>query len=143
VIVGAHYDAVHGCPAANDNGSGVAGTLELARRFAALKPNRTIRFVFFANEEPPYFQTEQMGSLVYARACRARNENIVAMFSLETIGYFDDTPGSQQYPAPLGMFYPDRGNFIAFVGNLDSADLVRRCVATFRQTTPFPSRVQR
>lgn len=139
VIVGAHYDAVHGCPAANDNASGVAATLELARRFAALEPNRTIRFVFFVNEEPPYFQTEQMGSLVYARACKARNEKIVAMFSLETIGYFDDTPGSQQYPAPLGMFYPDRGNFIAFVGNLTSRQFVRGAVKSFRAQAKFPS----
>ncbi|MBC8107037.1 MAG: M28 family peptidase [Anaerolineae bacterium] len=139
VIVGAHYDAVHDCPAANDNGSGVAATLELARRFAGFEPNRTLRFVFFVNEEPPYFQTEQMGSLVYARACKARNENIVAMFSLETIGYFDDTPGSQKYPAPLGMFYPDRGNFIAFVGNFTSRQFVRESVASFRAKAQFPS----
>jgi len=139
VVVGAHYDAVIGCPAANDNGTGVAATLELARRFASFKPNRTLRFVFFVNEEPPYFQTEQMGSLVYARACKARNENIVAMFSLETIGYFVDTPGSQQYPAPLGMFYPNRGNFIAFVGNFTSRAFVREAVRSFRANAQFPS----
>ena len=139
VIVGAHYDAVGGCPAANDNGSGVAATLELARRAVNSKPGRTLRFVFFVNEEPPHFQTEQMGSLVYARACRARNENIVAMFSLETIGYFDDTPGSQKYPAPLGAFYPDRGNFIAFVGNFGNRAFVRESVKSFRAHAQFPS----
>ena len=81
VIIGAHYDAVLGCPAANDNGSGVAAVLEIAKAMAASKPDRTIRFVAFVNEEPPFFQTEQMGSMVYAKACREQNDNIVAMLT--------------------------------------------------------------
>jgi hypothetical protein len=139
VIAGAHYDSVIGSPGANDNGSGVAALLALARAFARAEPARTVRFVAFVNEEPPWFQTRRMGSLVYARRCRERNDNIVAMLSLETIGYYSDEPGSQKYPPPVGFFYPSVGNFIGFVGNLGSAALVRRCVESFRRQVRFPS----
>ncbi len=139
VVIGAHYDSIPGSPAANDNASGVAAVLELARLFKEAKPARTIRFVGFVNEEPPWFRTEKMGSMVYARKARERGEKIVAMLSLETIGYYSDQPGSQHYPAPFSLFYPDRGNFVSFVGNLDSRSLVRRVIGTFRETTPFPS----
>src|SRR5262245_46087779 len=88
IVVGAHYDSVSGSPGANDNASGVAALLELARAWAGRKPARTLHFVAFVNEEPPFFQTEQMGSLVYARHCRQQNQNIIAMLSLETIGYY-------------------------------------------------------
>lgn len=139
VVIGAHYDSVLSMPAANDNGSGVAALLELARVFAGTHPERTLRFVAFVNEEPPYFQTEQMGSLVYARACKARGEKITAMLSLETIGCYSDADGSQRYPRPFNLLYPDRGNFIGFIGNLGSRALVRRCLGSFRAHTPFPS----
>jgi hypothetical protein len=138
VVIGAHYDSVAGTPGANDNGSGVAAMLVLAGRFASRKPDRTLRFVGFVNEEPPYFHTAQMGSLVYARRCRQRGDRIVGMLSLETIGYYSDAPGSQKYPAPLDRFYPSTGNFIGFVGNVSSGDLVRRCVEVFRAREPFP-----
>ena len=115
VVVGAHYDTVFGCPGANDNGTGVAVLLELARGLAASKPQRTIRLVAFANEEPPFFLNKSMGSRVYAMAARERQEDIHAMLALETMGYYSDEPGSQDYPFPLGHFYPDRANFIAFV----------------------------
>ena len=85
LIVGAHYDTIPDCPGANDNGTGTVATLALARRFAGRKTERTLRFVFFANEEPPYFQTANMGSLVYAKRCRQRKEKLVGMLSLETI----------------------------------------------------------
>jgi len=139
VVVGAHYDSVIHCPGANDNASGVAGLLALARIFAKSAPARTLRFVAFVNEEPPHFRTEEMGSRVYARRCRERGENVAAMLSLETIGFFTDAPDSQKYPAPLGAFYPSQGNFIAFVGNVSSRSLVRRCVKTFRAGAAFPS----
>jgi Zn-dependent M28 family amino/carboxypeptidase len=160
VVVGAHYDSCDDSPAANDNGSGVAALLALARRFApdslistplasaslALRPGsnappqRTLRFVLFVNEEPPFFQTDDMGSLVYARACRANDENIVAMLSLETIGYYSDEPGSQIYPIkPIGWLYPKQGNFIAFVGNVASRRLVRQAIGSFRARAQFPS----
>jgi hypothetical protein len=139
LVVGAHYDSVLGCPGANDNGSGVAALLELSRRLRARELPRTVRFVFFVNEEPPFFQTGDMGSLHYARRCRQRNERIVAMFSLETMGYFSEEEGSQQYPFPFRFFYPSRGNFIAFVGNLSSQKIVRRAVGSFRRHASIPS----
>ena len=139
VIVGAHYDSVVGSPGANDNGSGIAAALSLARMFNGRTPDRTLRFVFFVNEEMPFFQTENMGSLVYSRRCRERGENVVAMLSLETIGFFSDGKGTQKYPPPLGLFYPSTGNFIAFVGNMGSRNLVKAAVDSFRRNARFPS----
>lgn len=138
VVVGAHYDSVTECPGANDNATGIAATLELARRFARAPRARTIRFVAFVNEEPPFFQTPQMGSVVYANAAKARGEKIVAMLSLETMGYFSDERGSQQYPPPLNLIFPDTGNFIGFVSNLGSARLLRAATRAFKARTSFP-----
>ena len=139
VLVGAHYDTVLGSPGANDNASGVAGLLEIADLFRDAAPARTLRFVAFANEEPPFFYTEEMGSRIYAVRSRQRKEDIVAMLSLETIGYYTDREGSQRYPLLFNLLYPDRGNFIGFVGNLSSRHLVREAIGTFRESTPFPS----
>ena len=140
IVIGAHYDSVLGAPGANDNGSGMAAVLALARRLAKKQPSQTLRFVAFVNEEPPYFQTSQMGSLVYASRCKARGDQISAMISLETIGYFSDAPDSQVYPSPLlGAFYPRVGNFIGFVGNIDSRRLVRRALSSFRRAERLPS----
>jgi Zn-dependent M28 family amino/carboxypeptidase len=139
VIVGAHYDTVFDCPGANDNGSGVAALLELAKAFSGRKTCRSLRFVAFVNEEPPHFQYGTMGSLVYAKRCREQNEKIVAMLSLETIGYYSEKPGSQHYPFPVGFFYPSKGNFIAFVGNISSRRLVHKVVESFRRQVQFPS----
>jgi Zn-dependent M28 family amino/carboxypeptidase len=139
VIVGAHYDTVFDCPGANDNASGVAALLELAKTFFGKKNSRSLRFVAFANEEPPHFQYGTMGSLVYAKRCRERNEKIIAMLSLETIGYYSEQPGSQHYPFPVGFFYPSTANFIAFVGNISSRKLVRKVVESFRRKVHFPS----
>ena len=139
VIVGAHYDSVNGAVGANDNGSGVAAVLELARLFRDAKPSRTLRFVAFVNEEPPFDKTADMGSRVYARRAMERGENVVAMFSLETIGWYSDEPGSQRYPFPLNLFYPTTGNFIAFVSNLGSRPLLHEVVASFRGHARFPS----
>jgi hypothetical protein len=139
VIVGAHYDSVFGSAGANDNATGTASVLALARNFAGRQISRNLRFVAFVNEEPPHFQTEAMGSLIYARRCRQRDENVVAMLSLETIGYYSDEEGSQSYPAPLSLFYPTTGNFICFVGNLSSRQLTHEVVASFRAHAKFPS----
>ena len=139
VVVGGHYDSVLGCPGANDNGTGVAAVLELAARFAGRPVDRTIRFVAFVNEEPPFCFTRDMGSRVYAKRSRRHREQIVAMLSLETIGFYSSHPRSQQYPFPFGLRYPRTGNFIAFVGNLSSRSLVRRCVRAFRSCVQFPS----
>jgi Zn-dependent M28 family amino/carboxypeptidase len=139
VVVGAHYDSVCGAPGANDNASGVSAVLELARQFQGSKLNKTVRFVFFVNEEPPYFQTNSMGSLVYAQQLRRDRVPVSAMISLETIGYYSDKKGSQKYPPVLNLFYPDRGDFVDFVGNSESRELVRRTIRRFRESTNFPS----
>lgn len=139
VVVGAHYDSIADSPAANDNGSGVAATLAMARAFAGKQATRTLRLVFFVNEEPPFFFTDDMGSFVYAKACKDRRENIVAMMTPETIGYYSDEPGSQKYPIPVDHIYPDRGNFISFIGMHESAPLIRRAVGSFRKHCKFPS----
>ena len=140
VLIGAHYDSVQGSPGANDNASGVAALLEIARRLAGKRPARTVRFVAFVNEEPPFFYSREMGSRVYARRARERGDNIVAMLSLETIGYYVDAKGSQHYPFPVySLFYPDTGDYIAFIGNLSSRSLVRQSLGSFRRHTAFPS----
>ena len=139
VIVGAHYDSVAGTVAANDNGTGVAAVLEIARLVRQMKFRRTVRFVLFVNEEPPYFQTAVMGSRVYAHQLRQGGVPVSAMISLETIGFYSDQPGSQKYPPILSLFYPSRGNFITFVGNTESRWLVRESIRSFRESTRFPS----
>lgn len=141
LVVGAHYDSARSAPGANDNGSGTAALLELARMLADLrgKTKVRIRLAFFANEEPPFFKTDRMGSLVYARALADKGRKPDAMFSLETLGFYRDTPGSQHYPFPLGALYPDTGNFVAFVGTVSARPLVRRAVREFRAVAQFPS----
>lgn len=139
IVVGGHYDSAFNSPGANDNATGAVATLELARIFAKLPTNRTIRFVEFTNEEPPFFWTKNMGSLVYAKQLKVRKEKIVAMLSLETMGYFSDHAGSQKYPFPIGLLYPNKGNFIAFVGDFQSGVLVRRSIESFRRQAQFPS----
>ena len=139
VIIGAHYDSVFGSPGANDNASGVAAVFALARAFNGKNIERTIRFVAFVNEEPPHFMSAKIGSLVYAKRSRERREKIFAMFSLETIGFYSEEPGSQRYPFPVGFFYPSTGNFIAFVSNLSSRWLVETVVKSFRRQVQFPA----
>jgi hypothetical protein len=139
IIIGAHYDSLNGCPGANDNASGVAATLVLAQLLAGKKLGKTVRFVLFANEEAPFHRTLEMGSWLYAKNCKGRNERIIGMINLETIGYYIGEEGSQQYPFPLSLFYPSTGNFIAFVGNRDSAALVKQVVGGFRKHAKFPS----
>jgi Zn-dependent M28 family amino/carboxypeptidase len=113
--------------------------LELARSFKDSHPDRTVRFVLFVNEEPPYFGSKTMGSMVYANRSHARGENIVAMLSLETIGHYDDAPDSQKYPSIFKPFFPNKGNFIGFVGDVKSRSLVHRTIKTFRSAEKFPS----
>ena len=140
IVIGAHYDSVFGCPGANDNGSGVAALLALARRVAGKPSGATLRLVAFVNEEPPHFQTEQMGSYVYAKQCQARGDQITGMISLETIGYYSDAPRSQTYPAPgLSLIHPTTGNFIGFVGNTGAREFLKRVLGIFRQQGKIPS----
>jgi len=138
LIIGAHYDSPISSPGANDNASGVGALLELARIFSYFSPDRTIRFVAFVNEEAPYCQTPQMGAVVYAKALKKRDK-IIGMISLETIGYYSDEKDSQHYPVPFDLLYPDTGNFIAFVGNLQSRSFMADAIESFRSITAFPS----
>jgi Zn-dependent M28 family amino/carboxypeptidase len=139
VVVGAHYDSVDSGPGANDNASGVAAVLELAGLFASRSAEQTLRFVLFANEEPPYFKNPGMGSRVSADNARKRGDKIAAMLSLETIGYYSDAPDSQHYPWPVGLLYPSQGNFLGFVGDFGSRALVRGAIRAFRSAEQFPS----
>ncbi len=135
LIVGAHYDSVENSPGANDNASGVAALIEIARYFSQVSPKHyQLRLIAFANEEPPFFQTEEMGSLVYAQSLSG-TEEILGMISLETIGYYTDEKGSQKYPKLLSYFFPDTGNFVSFIGNMQSRALVSSSISLFRENS--------
>jgi Zn-dependent M28 family amino/carboxypeptidase len=140
-IVGAHYDSAPGAPGANDNGSGTAAVLELARmlKTVQLEAGTELRFVLFVNEEPPWFMGEEMGSMVHAAEMKRQGQNVQAALVLETMGYYTDKPKSQQLPPGLEGRYPSTGNFIAFVGTLESSSLVREALAAFRAASDFPA----
>ncbi len=139
VLAGAHYDTVPGSPGADDNASGVAGLIEIARLLRERRPAQTVKLVAFVNEEPPFFFFGEMGSKVYAEAARRRGDAIRVMLSLEMLGCYSDAPRSQGYPPLLRWFYPQRGNFIAFVSNLRSRRALREVVAAFRAQCDFPA----
>jgi Zn-dependent M28 family amino/carboxypeptidase len=138
ILIGAHYDSVIGSPGANDNGSGVAALLEISRQLSSIELQRTVRFVAFVNEEPPFFVTGRQGSRVYSKAARQRGDDIRLMIALETMGYFSDEPRSQSYPPLFRYFYPDRADFIAFVSNFRSRKAMLRLARAFRASTDFP-----
>jgi Zn-dependent M28 family amino/carboxypeptidase len=141
VVVGAHYDSAQGAVGANDNGSGVAALIELARRLKTLDPapGLELRLVFYVNEELPWFGTDNMGSYVHAKRLARERKDVVAMLSLETIGWYSENFDSQRYPFPFSLFYPSKGNFVGFVANLGSRGLMHRAVGTFRRAVAFPS----
>lgn len=139
IVIGAHYDSAEGTPGADDNASGVAVALALARRLHDSPQPRTVRFVFFTNEEPPYFRTDSMGSDVSAKNAKARGDDVKAMLSLETMGFFTDTKDSQHYPWPFSAFYPSTGHFIAFVADTGSRELAHEVAGTFRRHATIAS----
>lgn len=140
LVIGAHYDSAGLSPGANDNATGTAAVIELAKALKARPPTSTrLRFVLFVNEEPPHFKTETMGSLVYAQALAKSGEAVRGMLCLETLGAFSDEPGSQAYPPLLDRIFPDRANFVAMVGTLRSRALVHEVIGSFRQHTSFPT----
>lgn len=139
LVVGAHYDTVTGTPGADDNASGVAGLLELARLLVDEPMDKTVQFVAFTLEEPPFFRSRSMGSYVYAKGLKDKSANIEGMICLESIGYFLDDPGSQMYPLPFfRFFYPETGNFITFVSDLHSKKFLERAKASFKKGTDIP-----
>jgi Zn-dependent M28 family amino/carboxypeptidase len=139
ILIGAHYDTVYGSPGANDNSSGVASMLELSRRFSNLDVDRTVRFVAFVNEEPPFYGTNKMGSMVYAKMAAKRKDNIIGVIVLETIGYYTDKLNSQHYPLFLKNFYPKEGSFAAFVSNIKSRKWLKKVVSEFKNCSTFPA----
>lgn len=138
IVVGAHYDTVPGTPGADDNGSGVAALLELVAELGTLRLERSLRFVFFPNEEPPFFPDAGMGSAAYAAHLRRAGTDVLVMMSLEMLGYYSDQARSQKYLPGMSLFYPDRGDFIGFVSNLRSRRQLREVKRAFQQNTSFP-----
>ena len=139
LVIGAHYDTACGTPGADDNASGIACLLELARIFSKDPPACTLHLAAFTHEEPPAFMTKKMGSYVCAKSLKDRDAKVEGMISLEMCGYYCDEPGSQYYPSSLFRpFYPSQGDFIAFVGNFSSRRFLRRCKDLFRAGSTFP-----
>jgi hypothetical protein len=137
-VVGAHYDAAGPYPGADDNASGVAGLIELARLLGRNPPRTEVELVAFSLEEPPYFGSSAMGSAVHAASLRRRGVRLRAMIGLEMIGYFTDAPESQQFPLPaLKPFYPSTGNFITVAGKLGQGALARRIKKAMRSASPL------
>ncbi|BAZ19900.1 peptidase M28 [Kalymmatonema gypsitolerans NIES-4073] len=141
ILIGAHYDAVPGTPGADDNATGMAVLLELARMFAAQPTKHPLRLVAFDMEEYGL-----LGSADYAAKLKQEQQPLRLMISLEMLGYCDPTPGTQSYPSPLERFYPNRGDFIALIGNWRTIrDLISisrsiRKVGVPSQWLPVPNR---
>jgi Zn-dependent M28 family amino/carboxypeptidase len=140
LVIGAHYDTVPGTPGADDNASGLAGLLELARLHQRCANQKTLIFVAFANEEPPCFGSPHMGSMVYAKHLRDQKTPVEVMISLEMIGYFSKET-LQRYPLPgMALFYPKTGNYIGVVGNFRSSKYVSLFKKGIRRYSELDSR---
>ena len=138
-VIGAHYDVAGDQPGADDNASGVAGLLELARLLKTQVLNKRVELVFYTNEEPPFFRTPYMGSAIHANSLRSRGDHASLMISLECIGYFSDEPDSQTHPVRLlNAVYPTVGNFIALVGYYEDGAVSRRVKASMQTATSLP-----
>jgi len=137
IIFGAHYDTKKN-PGADDNASAVSGLLEIARSLYDKPTGRTVKFIAFTNEEPPFFKGKSMGSRVYTKAAFKNKDDIKGALILEMIGYYSSKPRSQRYPPGFNFFYPSTGNFIGVVGDFKSKRLVKHTVSSFRRTSNFP-----
>ena len=139
LIIGAHYDT-YSNPGADDNASAVAGNLALAKRLSNVETDSNLNFVFFVNEEPPFFHSQAMGSVVYAKALKAQGTKVKGAIILEMIGYYSQDWFSQKYPVLIGPFFPNKGNFIAFVSNFDSNTFLKDIKNKFIKRSNFPMR---
>ena len=121
-VLGAHYDTVEGSPGADDNASGVAALLEVARLIGPrLKDsNVALQIAAYDLEEKGL-----LGSLEHCRRLKTTGRTVLAMMSLEMLGYKDSTPGSQKVPG--GILAPATGDFLAVIANQESKDLLK-CV---------------
>lgn len=138
LVIGSHYDSVRGSPGADDNASGVAALVQISKALAGLDLRTTVKCVAFVNEEPPYFDTDEMGSRVYAKAMSGRGEKVLEMISIESIGYYSDSEDSQRYPPLLSYFYPSVGNFIGVVGSIDHPESAQRLSMLLRTYMTVP-----
>lgn len=139
IVIGAHYDVFGDLPGADDNASGVAGVLELARLLKDAKLERRVELVAYANEEPPFFRTPFMGSVIHAKSLKVAGKKVSLMLSLECIGYFSDEADSQAHPMRLlEVIYPTIGNFIALVGFYEDGAVSRRVKAVMKSATSLP-----
>ena len=138
LIICAHYDSAIGSFGADDNASGVSGLLEIARLLQDENLNKTVKFIAFTNEEPPFFMTRNMGSFRYTQEAKEKKENILGVLCLESIGYYSTKKGSQNYPLGFRFFYPDKGNFIGVVGNFNSRNFLEEIVKRFKKNSNFP-----
>lgn len=139
VVIGAHYDTLAGTPGADDNASAVAALLALADRLRDSAPKRTLRLVWFVNEEQPFLRTRYMGSRVYAESLESRGIDVVGMICLDMLGYYDDAPGSQRFPPLVGHSLPDTGDFIGFVAVRADYRFMRETLHDFRASTRLPA----
>jgi hypothetical protein len=139
-LVGAHYDAIEGTPGADDNASGVAVLLELARALGRRGPARQAQWLAaFATEEPPFFGTDEMGSHALASDIVARGITLELMVALDLVGVYSDEPHSQRVPSPLlRPLYPSRGNFIAVVGDARSGRAIEEVKRSMKSTGALP-----
>ena len=139
IVIGAHYDSCGDTPGADDNASGVAGLLELARLLALNPPKHAVELVAFTLEEPPYFRTDSMGSHWHARELQRTNREVRLMLSLEMIGFYRDGAKTQAYPvSALKLLYPDEGNFIAIVAPIGDFTATRRVKGLFQGASDLP-----
>ncbi|MDP2941737.1 MAG: M20/M25/M40 family metallo-hydrolase [Candidatus Omnitrophota bacterium] len=141
IVAGAHYDTYFG-PGADDNASGVAGLLELARMLQKGDVDRSVELAFFVNEEEPFFKTENMGSRVFAREAKQAGKDIKAAIIFDMIGYYTNRINSQRYFPLSGFLLPHKGNFIAISANSQFRQLAERLQKSFRRgSASFPVKV--
>lgn len=139
LVIGAHYDSVRTTPGADDNASGVAGLLGIAKLLSGKPLGRTVRFVAFALEEPPVYRSKNMASYHYAKSLHDKKEKVHGMICLEMLGYFSDREGSQHYPLPfMKLKFPKAGNYIAMVGNRGSRKFTETVAGSFKEATDLP-----
>ncbi len=138
IVISAQYDTLPQSPGANNNATGMAILMHLSGILRNYAPERTLRLVAFVNEEDPFFNTEMMGSYLYAKRSRESRENIRAMLSMDSLGIYKNEPNSQRLPFPFSIFYPRKGNFLAFIGDLNSRSSVIIATRGFKKGSAFP-----
>ena len=136
IVIGAHYDTIEGTPGADDNASGIAGLMELYRLLSPHRFRRTLRFIAFTLEEPPYFQTDRMGSMVNARNSKRRKDPIDFMICLEMLG-FAHRRYAQHVPFyDMERYFPKKGNFLAVASLPSSAEYTRLWKRVYGKYSP-------